>query len=456
MNPEFTRNLWLEMTTRRVALMVVLLALLFFAAALTGGEWAPSEVALVLYYVIVVVWGTRSAALAVVGEIRDRTWDGQRLSSLGAGMMMWGKLFGATVYNWFGGVICLVFVLAAVLERHGAVTAVIELCYFIGIGVIAQAAALLASLVAVARRHNHSRFGMFVYQLAGLAAALAVFRVWEVADPVTSVLEHVAVIDTIPWWGTAVDARVFLLVSLAIFSAWTLAGCYREMRRELKLRNGPLVWLAFLLFMGVYVAGFDAWLSPKMTAWDAVGLRLLLAGTAFGILTYLMVLLEPKDRVHYRWMLAQLRGGRIGGLLAGAQAWMMSYGATFAVAAALSLWLLRDPLAAREGQPLIVAAMGFVTRDVALFVLLQTASTRRRGDVAALTVLFALYVLVPYILAALKADSVLFLFYPQRQAPGWIGAGAAWAEALVVLAVTLTRLGLPMREAEAPIVQSAR
>ena len=29
---------------------------------------------------IVVVWGTRNAALSVVGEIRDRTWDMQRLS----------------------------------------------------------------------------------------------------------------------------------------------------------------------------------------------------------------------------------------------------------------------------------------------------------------------------------------------------------------------------------------
>ena len=35
------------------------------------------------------------------------------------------------------------------------------------------------------------------------------------------------------------------------------------MRLELKMRNGPLVWLAFLVFIGVYVAGFDAWLSER-------------------------------------------------------------------------------------------------------------------------------------------------------------------------------------------------
>ena len=35
MNPEFRRNLWLELTPRRMTLMVVILALAFFAAALT-------------------------------------------------------------------------------------------------------------------------------------------------------------------------------------------------------------------------------------------------------------------------------------------------------------------------------------------------------------------------------------------------------------------------------------
>ena len=38
MNPEFQRNLWLELTPRRMILMTVLLGLAFFAAALTSGK----------------------------------------------------------------------------------------------------------------------------------------------------------------------------------------------------------------------------------------------------------------------------------------------------------------------------------------------------------------------------------------------------------------------------------
>lgn len=447
MNPEFARNVWLEMTPRRIALMVVLLALIFLAAAMSG-QWAPASAAATLYYLIVVVWGSRSAALSVVGEIRDRTWDGQRLSSLSAATMAWGKLFGATIYNWFGGVICLALILVNVVSHQGPLAAAIDLVFYIGIGVIAQSAALLASLVATGRRQGHSRFEVFVYQMVGLAAALAVYLVWNEADP-TSPIVHGQVIDVIPWWGVPIDARAFLLVSIAIFAGWMLLACYRGMRLELKMRNGPLAWLAFLVFMGFYVAGFDSWLAPDMQGWDAAALRLALAGTTFAFLTYVMVLLEPKDRVHYRWMWSQLRHGHVANALSGLQSWMMSYAGTLLIAAALLLWLLKNPDAARVGQPLLLATLGFITRDVALFVLMQTLPGKRRGDFAALGILFALYVLAPAILSGLGAQNLMFLFFPQLPSPTWIGVIAAWVQGLVVAGTALGRLALTEREGRA-------
>ncbi|MDE1940399.1 MAG: hypothetical protein KGI68_15360, partial [Alphaproteobacteria bacterium] len=182
MNAEFQRNLWLELTARRMFVMTVVLALIFFAAALTDGTVSgPGSVARWLYYAIVVIWGTRNAALGVVGEIRDRTWDGQRLSSLGADTMALGKLFGSTSYNWFGGAICLIVILADLLGTRGPFVALIDLVYYLAIGVIGQAAALLASLLAARRRQLHSRFDVFVYQAVGIFAAVAVYLVWAVA-----------------------------------------------------------------------------------------------------------------------------------------------------------------------------------------------------------------------------------------------------------------------------------
>jgi hypothetical protein len=453
MNPEFRRNLWLELTPRRVLLMVIVLGLAFFAAALSGGtDYRPAWVAEMAYYFIVVVWGSRNAALSVVGEIRDRTWDGQRLSSLTAAAMTWGKLFGSTIYNWFGGAICLAVIIASEFVHQGLFTAGLDAVYFVALGLISQSVALLASLIAVRRRQSHSRFGLFIYQVAGIVAACAVFYLWKAADPAGSFITRKPASEFVQWWGQHLDARPFFLVTLALFTAWTLVGCYREMRVELKMRNGPLVWAVFLVFMGIYVAGFDAWL-PTATdtgagAWNAVALRLALAGGTYAYLSYVMVLLEPKDRVLYRWLGAELGKGRIDRFLFGLQGWMMSYLATLVFVVALIVLLCRGGFFGDAA--LVAAAFAFLTRDVGIFVLFQTFPGRRRGDFAAVAVLFALYALVPAILRGLGLEEVLAFFVPKPTDPIWLGPAVVWAEAIIIVSLAFGRVALSGKAATEP------
>ncbi|HWU26597.1 MAG TPA: hypothetical protein VN154_09370 [Rhizomicrobium sp.] len=448
MNPEFRRNVWLELTARRIFTMTAVLLLIFFAAALSSDS-APASAAVTLYYFIVVFWGARNASLSVVGEIRDHTWDFQRLSSLGAAEMTWGKLFGSTIFNWFGGAICLAVIFAYRLTHSGLAASLINLVYFIVIGVIAQSVALLASLVAALRRQAHTRLEVFSYQAVGILAALAAYLVWSAADPAGSVLGRSTGSDVVPWWDHGFDAQVFLILSLAIFAGWTLVGCYRAMRLELKMRNGPYVWLAFLAFIGLYVAGFDAWLPNKWTLGEsnAVALRLALAAWTYAVITYLMVFLEPKDAVLYRWLGAQISSARVGAAAVRLQAWMMSHLAALAVTAALLAWFVKtDSIAAAA---FVVAAFGFFTRDVAIFVLLQSLPGPRRGDFAALVTLLALYVLIPSILRALALKDALLLFYPQMSDPVWLSPIIAWMQALAVAGIAASRVAAGGRRAEA-------
>ena len=69
-----------------------------------GEEFLESFVATgtIGYILVVLFWGSRIAAAAMVREIVDKTWDQQRLSSMGAWGMTWGKLFGSTSYVWYG------------------------------------------------------------------------------------------------------------------------------------------------------------------------------------------------------------------------------------------------------------------------------------------------------------------------------------------------------------------
>lgn len=440
MNPEFRRNLWLELTPRRVTTMTVVLLLIFFAAALSGADWTPSVAAVAIYYFIVVFWGTRNAALSVVGEIRDRTWDLQRLSSISALQMTWGKLFGSTIFNWYGGAICLAVILVYQLSHNGVVAGALDLVHFVVIGLIAQSIALLASLVAALRRQSHTRLEVFSYQAAGLIAAIAVSYVWEAADPAGSLVMRKPPPPFIPWWGQHFDGRGFLLISLAVFTGWILIGCYRSMRLELKMHNGPGVWLAFLVFMGFYVAGFDAWLPHNSPTYDLLTLRLALVAVTYAVLTYVMVLLEPKDLVLYRWLGGEIGSGRIGAALREFQGWMMSFAFAAATIAALVVWLLHE--GAGTEAAVVAAALGFLTRDAAIFVALQTLPGQRRGDFAALISLFALYVLAPAILSGLALKAVLVLFYPQVSDPAWLSPAIGWIEALGLASFAIGRLAI--------------
>jgi len=368
--------------------------------------------------------------------------------------MTWGKLFGATIFNWYGGAICLVVIVAYRVAHGGPVAGFFSLVYFVVIGLIAQSAALLASLIAALRRQRHTQLEVFAYQVIGIIAAFFAYDVWKLADPAGSIGPHLRPTDTIPWWGHDFDTHGFLLVSLALFAGWTLLGCYRAMRLELKMQNGPFVWLGFLVFMGLYVAGFG-WLTPGSIEINSfhvgvVAERLALAAWTYAVLTYVMVLLEPKDRVLYRWMGAELAQGHLGRLAWAMQGWMMSCKAAFIVGIALIAWL------ANENQIpaalLIGSALGFLLRDVSIFVLLQTLPGQRRGDFAAVVTLFALYVLAPAIADGLGLKQALVVFYPQPSTPPWLSPAVAWGEAILLAGLTVSRLAVASRRAAATSV----
>jgi pimeloyl-ACP methyl ester carboxylesterase len=89
-----------------------------FAAKLRGkphvtayGRTVPQDtiyragIIVLLFGVLTILWGTRLAANSILDEMADKTWDWQRLSILSPWTMTWGKLFGATAFAWYGGLV---------------------------------------------------------------------------------------------------------------------------------------------------------------------------------------------------------------------------------------------------------------------------------------------------------------------------------------------------------------
>jgi hypothetical protein len=429
-NPELLRNLWLEAPPLRLALIAGLLLLVFAATSLAPtGLATTSTVALALYWFFAVLWGTRSAALSVVGEIRERTWDSQKLSSIGPWDMVWGKLLGATSANWFGALLCLPFILLPAWRDQGDVVAVTYGLILLGLGLFGQAVALLSSLMLVRRQTGNWRLDTFLCQVAGIGAAFAFYGTWSSVASFVRAGEQALV-----WWGIAFSANSFHLVSLLLFLGWALVGCWRAMRAELRFANGPYVWLGYLAFIAIYYAGFESVLAARIphlagaeAVWHASTIRLVLAGMALLTSAYSMVFLEPKDPVRMRWLGEQVRAGNFYRAFLSLDAWMLSYGATLVMGLVLAVTVA---VTGASGLILpVLAVLGFLTRDVAIFVLMR-GRAGAKGDFAALAIIGALYLLVPMILNGAGAPSLAGFFLPNMGSV--IGPIAAWAQGVGV------------------------
>jgi len=434
MNPELQRNLWLEASPFRLALIAGLLLLVFSASSVAPvGLGTTGGAALALYWFFAVLWGTRSAALSVVAEIRERTWDGQKLSSIGPWDMMLGKLFGATVANWFGALLCLPFILFPAAERQGLGSALAYGLILLALGVFAQTVALLSSLVLIRRNSGNWRLDAFLCQVAGIAAAFSYYSLWSSI----SAFERSGT-RSVSWWGHDFNLGGFHLVSLLLFLAWALIGCWRAMRAELRFANGPFVWLAYLFYLAVYSAGFESWISHRVNMsinLEGIPSKLALAGVTLLASAYSMVFLEPKDPVRLRWLGEQLRAGRVTKAFLTLDCWMLSYAAAMAVGLLLALVLAGSSMGLTFT---VLAVLGFLTRDVALFVLGRTIAGER-GDFAALALLGALYLLIPMILSGLNLRGLDFIFLP---APAVLGLLAAWAQAAAAVTIALRRVAI--------------
>ena len=453
MNPELRRNLWLELTESRVITMALAVTLIVGLAIVSGGLFAGATTAQTLFYGIVILWGTRCAADCVAEEIMGRTWDFQRMSAIRPWTMVWGKLLGSASLAWLGGAMCLVVVLYHSALNLGPAALIRDLVYYLGIGLFAHAVAMMASLVAIRRGLTRNRFGVFLYQCAGLVAALIVWRIWQSIDP-NSLMSMFGAdaggfkLEAIDWWGVSISTPYFYVASLIAFAGWTLTANYRLMRAELQVQNGPLVWLGFLVFIAVYAAGFDGWQqwSPSPTA--SYGLRALQAALALSVFVYVMALVEPKDVVTYRRVGRAFMGFRLGHLAYYLPRWTFALLAVFAAGAIAAVYLpfgligqLLDMGELNSAPYAILAGLGFLTRDCAILVGFGLGNNGKRSDIGALAVLGMLYLFVPALIGSTEGP-LSTLFYPSISDPAWISPAIAWTQALIGWVIILQRRDL--------------
>ncbi|MFC3148470.1 hypothetical protein [Piscinibacterium candidicorallinum] len=432
-NPEFQRQIWLTWSLTRALVMPALLGLAAAAVALAARDAQEAaanlaRAAVIGFVVVVWLYGSREAGASMVDEIRDRTWDQQRMGALLPWPMTWGKLLGSTSLAWWGGAIC-AGVYAAAAVQAGLAHWPLTLLTLVAGGVALQALASLLNL----------HMALFDERLAARGGLwwLLVLALWSFGP--ISLFSSSAERS---WWGLMVNGAALTAASAVLIAGCLVVALWRRTADALAVRQLPWAWPLLSVVLAAWGAGFGA------DAADS-GKPALLFTTVVVIaaaLTYVVLVSEPNHRTRWAGVLARMAQRDWRKALQQLPLWPASL-ALVLVAAVLAL-LAGDATPAspnnllRAAQsdrviPLTVALL--LVRDCALACALCWRAGVRRPVGAFLLCLLVLYVLLPWLAGAVELKPLVLALLPPVMV---VTQGSAIAALAVAAAHAAVGLGL--------------
>jgi hypothetical protein len=444
-NPELRRNLWLELSPHRLAAMPGLLGLLFLFTFMTNDNQlgAPTAIAALSAFVAVVLaWGSRLAADSIGDEVAGRTWDTQRMSALTPWQMTWGKLLGANVYTWYGGIICMLVYALAARRADMPVATLPMLGLGIGSAVLMHAAAMLSSLLAL-RANRRAKFPWGMLLIAFLLFALWPYLHWfrETSD--------------LAWFGLRFQAMYFGLLSVGLFALWAVVAVYRSMSSEMQVRTVPVAWIGFAVFLTLYSSGLlmanGTFLARSGTVPVAIGFCVAL------VMTYLGACWDRRDIISVRRIGVALRRRDWRNALEEVPIWAASI--ALALAAALVLLFRRTPMPLPAPAGELIAWTPFTllllaVRDIGLLYFFSFGDKPQRAVLTTTVYLLLLYWLLPALLAVAGLAALAILVMPPVLREPAFAALVAGLHLVIVALLLLRRWrsrGVPAtRKAPAP------
>jgi hypothetical protein len=390
MNPEFRRNVWLELTKERLIAIPAIVAL-GVAAIASMSDW--SKVGWNAWYAAAglgLIWGPRLSSASIVREISGRTWDGQRASALSGWQMAWAKLAGSTLAPWYGiALLVAAWTGAGMRGPAGSDWALLILSC-----ILAQAVAMATALILIQDRRAPIRSG--VPHFLGAATGLVALQ----HATLTNMLDRTIQLG---WYGLRPGADAIETGSLAFLAAWSVVAVWRAMAQALQIPLRPWAWPLFLLTLCIWLAG----LMPNSFGRDVSQAQFGIAFVAALSATWIAALIDPKSPVGLnRWRMA-LRASRPAASLMLTPAWILGLPIVIGLASAVAISFEHKAGAASIALPLIL----FLARDIALMHLVALTGKPGRG-VSVLVYLAVLYGLVPLLLNAMGWKSLLLAFIP--------------------------------------------
>ena len=260
-NPEFTRNIWLEMTTGRLMAVPVILIMIFFAifSFAATAETAMNSVRLfsiLIFMLLGVLYGTKLATESIVGEMNDKTWDNQRLTLISPSAMACGKLFGSTSFAWYGALLSLVMYVISSFYSDDVWMNIRFGIWLVLFTVLTHELALLASLLGIRKNRDRQKISWFFYYLVAVGISYYIQGMVYIIFFTTSLTKLRDELFSISWYFINFNIIDFLIISTIIYIIFAFTGLKNLIKSEFNIRNKSFAWLFFLVFIVVYFFGF--------------------------------------------------------------------------------------------------------------------------------------------------------------------------------------------------------
>lgn len=383
MNAEFKRNLWLELSAQRILMITAVLGLIFWLVAAAPSPMVAkdlSDVASWLFIAIVWLWGARQAGCSISDELRDKTWDQQRMSAMRPWPMTWGKLWGATALSWCGGVLCLLVMIAAGLQGEQA-NIWSRAAALVG-GAVMIHSIILAATIQVSRGHPlwvERGLWLWVTLIVGGVVGITLFGQWDGYSRAPWV-----------WYGYTFERESLILGSTLLFAACSVFASYRAMSNALSIRTIVWAWPLLALILAGYSTGF---LDPA-ESWEVRLNHLSMVGVFIcAAMSYLALLFEAHGVMLWKKILVHVKSADLRGALEHLPLWPTTMVLCFVFAVVASLNPAKPSIEIAGVAPLAVAFM--VLRDASLLTLFSFSSKTRWVIGSTLLTVFFLGIMLP-------------------------------------------------------------
>ncbi len=405
-NPEFRRHVWLELTSQRLIATPMILGLILLIVWLANDKLGQlSSVSMTLFILMTVLWGAKLASDSLNNELVQGTWDSQRLSGMGAWQMTLGKLAGGPVFAWYGGALCLG---AFALTADWTWPALRMLMGSLAAAITLHSLALLSSLL------TWRKFPRTTATPRSRGTSIVMLLV--LAPQILLTLGRTEHTGEVLWYGWHISSANFMLACGVLAMAWALFGFYRVMREELAFRDPPSAWIAFLLFLFVFVGGWfyggiDLEIFQHLSP-PAAHLATCIAMAL--VANYFLLFSERKDWVRMRRLVALWRDHQRRRAWELTPKWLATFGVTSiaTIVFCLTCLVTEPPMRGIAAVCTALAFVAFLVRDGAIVLALNFARDQTRADAAAGIYLVVLYALLPGLLGALGLQALATMFWP--------------------------------------------